>query len=262
MTDAPAPEPTKVDEEARKYEPRLLAYIDVLGWTNLIMQSVSRPELLNELFIGQNWLASVPFAETEGKKFFSQHGLSTDMNLDATHFSDTLVISCPIKSPASDMLLPRVQGICESLLWHGHYTRGAIVVGDLVHRENLIFGPALIEAYKLERDVAKYPRIIVTPAALPHVHPTISLPDGRTTYFRNVRMDFDGLVYVDILGSVAGMQSEKRRSRGFETKVIELVRKKIAKDEGNLGLLAKHNWMLNYLLSVVREAEQEHGSTR
>ena len=44
------------------------------------------------------------------------------------------------------------------------------MVGKLHHDANRIFGPALIEAYHLEKDVAKYPRIILpirSPCRLP-----------------------------------------------------------------------------------------------
>jgi hypothetical protein len=52
------------------------------------------------------------------------------------------------------------------LLHMGFLTRGAIVVGDLFHRDNVIFGPALLEAYQIESREAFYPRIIVSNKAL------------------------------------------------------------------------------------------------
>ena len=52
------------------------------------------------------------------------------------------------------------------LLHMGFLTRGAIVVGDLYHRDNIIFGPALVEAHTIESREAFYPRVIVSRTAL------------------------------------------------------------------------------------------------
>ena len=40
--------------------------------------------------------------------------------------------------------------------------RGAIVKGSLYHDDSMVFGEALIRAYRFEQDVARYPRIVVT----------------------------------------------------------------------------------------------------
>ncbi len=52
------------------------------------------------------------------------------------------------------------------LLHLGFLTRGAIVVGELYHRDNVILGPALLEAHKIESKEAFYPRIIVSQEVL------------------------------------------------------------------------------------------------
>ena len=76
-------------------------------------------------------------------------------------------------------------------LLQGHYTRGAVVVGKLYHFGGTVLGPALIEAYNLEK-VAKYPRVIVTPTARYHSMQNQGAPT-------DIREDFDGIGYVHIL---------------------------------------------------------------
>lgn len=48
------------------------------------------------------------------------------------------------------------------LLQLGFLTRGGITIGPVHHRDNIIFGPALIEAVALEKE-AHYPRIAEPP---------------------------------------------------------------------------------------------------
>ena len=43
----------------------------------------------------------------------------------------------------------------------GYAVRGGIAKGDLVHRGSIIYGPALNVAYRIEKEIAIYPRVIV-----------------------------------------------------------------------------------------------------
>jgi len=44
----------------------------------------------------------------------------------------------------------------------GVFVRRGISIGPLYHDTNVVFGPALVEAYKLESRIAKFPRILVS----------------------------------------------------------------------------------------------------
>nr|WP_317187917.1 hypothetical protein [Acinetobacter gerneri] len=48
------------------------------------------------------------------------------------------------------------------LVWqHNILLRGALTIGEIYHDENMVFGPAMVEAYELESKVAEFPRIIL-----------------------------------------------------------------------------------------------------
>jgi hypothetical protein len=161
--------------------------------------------------------------------------IKEDFPFEASHFSDTIVLSCRPGRPTLQIFALRVQSICAMLL-DGHYTRGAIVVGKVHHEISTVFGPALIEAYELEKNVAKYPRVIVTPDAFPHISPTIP-----------TRTDHDGLVFVDMLGIIADNAAKK----DFSAKVLSQTKERLKKDSNDLGRVAKHQWMIRYIESVI-----------
>jgi hypothetical protein len=48
----------------------------------------------------------------------------------------------------------------------GFFIRGGVTVGDIVHDEHVVFGPALNRAYHLESQVADKPRIVLDPECL------------------------------------------------------------------------------------------------
>jgi hypothetical protein len=130
----------------------------------------------------------------------------------ATHFSDTIVLSCPADARIGWVaFVPRVQRLCTELLRKECLTRGAIVRGPLYHSDHGdIFGPALIDAYRLESKVAYYPRILIADSALPCVETEV-----LWRFCRTARTGSDGLKYLDILGSEAGPSREPRLRGGY-----------------------------------------------
>jgi hypothetical protein len=76
-----------------------------------------------------------------------------------TAFSDCYVLSEVF--PAWHVVAA-VQALGSRLLAEGILTRGGVVQGGAYHNGRVLFGPGIVEAYNLEREVAKYPRIVVS----------------------------------------------------------------------------------------------------
>jgi hypothetical protein len=148
------------------YQKRALAFIDILGWKDLIKRSLEdaaalQPilEALVEMDIAVRSVKQVQAAYHD-KPFSGKYVLQ-----EVAHFSDTVVLSCDATKDAVGHLLFVCQQFCSRLLRSPHLilTRGAIVIGDLVHKDNVIFGPALVEAHCLESKTATNPRVLITP---------------------------------------------------------------------------------------------------
>ena len=85
----------------------------------------------------------------------------------AAMFSDTLVMASPVDLFGDDEvaiagLLLQASWLQLSLAERGFFARGSITLGDFYIRDELVFGPALVEAYHLERDSAIHPRVILS----------------------------------------------------------------------------------------------------
>ena len=63
-------------------------------------------------------------------------------------FSDNFVYSIP--ADFGGRILNFIPKMVRTLLQKGFLIRGGITVGKLYHKENVVFGPALIEAVKIE----------------------------------------------------------------------------------------------------------------
>jgi hypothetical protein len=60
-----------------------------------------------------------------------------------------------------DAICTAAEELSRTLLRAGYFARGAITKGLLYHDHNMVFGPAFLEAYRLETTVSKFPRIMV-----------------------------------------------------------------------------------------------------
>jgi len=113
-------------------------------------------------------------------------------SLQMTAFSDCYILS--EVSPAWHVLAA-VQALGSKFLAEGILTRGAVVEGKAYHKGRVLFGPGIVEAYKLESEVAKYPRILVTESVRGAVW---GYHEGLWES-RLLKRDVDGCWFVDLL---------------------------------------------------------------
>jgi hypothetical protein len=142
---------------------RAVAFLDVLGFTQLIKDSEATPSsmkldgLITVLgshvrFDNQTIDSDVP-AEVRPKYIF---------------ISDSIIFSAPLehgKYDGLDIVILKCIQIAQKLLESGHLVRGGISVGKVWQDSSNVFGSGYIDAYQTEIN-AKHPRIVLSPAAL------------------------------------------------------------------------------------------------
>jgi hypothetical protein len=183
-------------EKPSIYSERYVAFIDILGFGNIVRRSVQSPEQ----------------AEALVQIFDRMHKRWSDQGLQATHehmgedfrvqsFSDCTVISEAATPKGLMYLLLMVTQFSLDLMVSGFLVRGGIAKGLLHHSDQAVFGPAFLDAYALERDIACYPRIIVdkgTHKDFENNH----LADNWDDFSRPaLRHDDDGPVFVDVFSA-------------------------------------------------------------
>jgi len=82
-----------------------------------------------------------------GIEFFSDSFVLTTAEISFSSFV-SLMIACHL----INITLFKETRLC---------TRGAVVIGRFYHHQGIVFGPGVIKAYEMERDKAKYVRMIV-----------------------------------------------------------------------------------------------------
>ena len=137
------------------YEKRIIAFVDILGFKTMIDDS--KADTLLRRKIKEVMEIIRESADTSIKS--SVRKVST--------FSDSAVISYPLTHASALLyLLLDIIHLQLKVGALGVMIRGGIAIGDCYHDGKIVFGPAMIEAYRLENTVAKWPRVVITAEAL------------------------------------------------------------------------------------------------
>lgn len=146
------------------YENRVTAFIDLLGFKDLLSKTIDNknndvPEEIDKIYEAYRSIREVWNLDekdsTRGKR------VPKDSKMITT-FSDCLVISFRTEEESGVFYtLLELKWMIMRLIYKGILCRGAITHGKLIHTPEVLFGPALAEAYLLESKAALYPRVIL-----------------------------------------------------------------------------------------------------
>lgn len=141
------------------YKEYYIAFLDILGFSSKIGKEDAA--IIHGIFTRIKALKRM----TRGTAFDSLAATELEQNTKFLFFSDTIVCAIPTS----------INGAFEALtshcmmIQHGLYLeespvllRGAIVKGKMHINGLEMFGPGLIDAYRMEESLAIYPRIIMT----------------------------------------------------------------------------------------------------
>jgi hypothetical protein len=137
--------------ETKKYETRYCAFLDILGFTDLI------GNIGNEGF-GFEVVRDLLRKIHEPSKFDT----AGTADFRATTISDAIALSSSFSANGLAVLVDAINRLVLGALEEGYFMRGGLCRGLLYHDEEMVFGEAFIKAYRLETNVARYPRIMVT----------------------------------------------------------------------------------------------------
>ncbi len=215
--------------EKIEYSQKIVAFIDILGFKNIVKESEkdnSKLELIYKSLeflkgreLSREWdLKHVEIEEDAQKKGVSSFDIASKTK--CTCFSDSIVISVDynngedINKPIST-LIANIANIGAKFMKEGILLRGAIALGNLIHTSNgLIVGQGLIDAYELESQAASGPRIILSKDILKLLNFPLLSREDRYPYhqylesFADGHMGFHQMIYYQVMQSWTGLDKE------------------------------------------------------
>src|ERR1017187_1663102 len=143
-----------------RYEPMLVTYVDILGFGELVTRK-SAGEISRILRVFNE--------ETAPPRF--KHDIPGMPTEDYVSFSDLTLTCTPLgkrgnQGAVFNQILRIIHAQSILLIDEGVLIRGGISVGPATRSYRKYFGPAIIEAYKLEQKKPGHPRILVDESVL------------------------------------------------------------------------------------------------
>ena len=159
-----------------------------------------------------------------------------------SQFSDSIVVSYRLTERGAvfgmlfDIYLLQIQ-----LVQLGFLVRGAITVGKLFHNNQMVFGPALVEAAELEK-LAMYPRVILGQEVF-ELGSVDMHGESDSTVASLVNLDLDGMYYIDYFGVSPGDFNDGWDDLYQYFSELREVVKNMSYLNRNLSIKLKHSWM-------------------
>ncbi|MGA5695693.1 hypothetical protein [Bacillus cereus] len=237
--------PIEYDSNNPRLIPSVVSFIDILGFSQLGMKAINNGE--GDVFLNQ--------IHTSLNK--ARHAITNQLLLAKVKvFTDNVVIGWPIYGDGEGELGTTFLNLAEyqfSLALDGFFIRGGVSVGPHFMDEETVFGPELITAYKLESQVAVYPRIILSKISKDKVREYISYSPQPDNAFNYVLLeDMDGEWFVNYL-NVLFTWYEDDASRDDYTLFFPLleahrnnIERALATYADDHKLLKKYSWIANY----------------
>jgi hypothetical protein len=169
-------------------------------------------------------------------------------------FTDNIVIGVPLSSPPDRAHEAELGSLIESLCWYqlematrGFFVRGGIGIGDLYIDEDIVFGDALIEAYRIESEVARDPRIVLSTTLDPYIGTHISYYGNpkESPHSQLLLEDADGQLFVNYLGTAFDEDSEAPDLAAIDAhrgRVMAM----LDKHKASPTIWGKYAWVANY----------------
>jgi hypothetical protein len=246
-----------------EYQKTLIVYLDIMGFKKLIEESQRVPtkvDAIIDILKKTKERAAITYPRIVSSR------VSVDA-MEARNFSDLIVRVTPIGvGPISlrqavemeCLILTSVQ--CELFLESGILLRGAMCVGDLYCEKDIVFGPALVNAYQLEESIAVFPRIVIdAKSCMLHGAAESDLP--RVEQF--IQRGEDGAYFIDYLHSVYINMFALSQFKTSETQLLDVHKMQIEMKLQELSgkddrLKQKGLWLALYHNSVLKRLMAEN----
>lgn len=236
------------------YERSILTYTDILGFRELVATrsagEISRAiRIVRDVVQPRRFKSSIPQLDEDDFRNFSDLCLIRRVIAKKDKF--------PAIGQVHSQILHMVHVQSILLADEGILLRGGITVGDAALSYGQLFGPAVIRGYDLEREVARFPRIVVGPEVLDEVKRNRALwihdRDSELQAIRDLlHRDSDGEYFVDYLRVVASELDDPSQYADFLEKHKQFIDKGLRRYKANASVLPKYKWLREYHRATVR----------
>jgi hypothetical protein len=252
-----------------KYEHRVVAFIDILGFRSHIDETTDKAGNDNEKKI-QHMVSAYEAIKKVWEEDDFIAGTKVSSSKRVSIFSDSIVVSFKAEEPNEVFYtLLNLKHLIMTLIYKRLLCRGAVSIGKFLHTDDYLFGPALVEAYTLESKAAMYPRIILDRDVIEASLEGTSVDHKETDEIDYVEslleQDSDGMYYIDYFYKARSELIDSEYDFPEYIEILgELIRKGLmgSSHHGKADLRVKYSWMrerYNRMIDTVQSREALKG---
>ena len=176
-----------MDKEIKNY---FIAYFDILGYENMVKNDNKKLlEMISQV---------IELSESV-KAAIEEQSAAFNMKV----FSDNFLFCTENEYTGLSVFVSALQAI---LTTNNIFVKGALCYGEMCYDEKFVYGKGLIDIYKLESEVAIFPRIILDSSYISAAAKIETQTLGTTVTFNKMKehlpfhqTDFDNNIYLDYL---------------------------------------------------------------
>jgi len=237
------------DDSGPKLKPSVVAFIDILGYRELVNSAANREEsqqILDRLHA--SLLSGHAHVDPNRKDDIRRDIHKKDLSAFRA-FTDNIVIGYPISSDGEielGQIFYDLSYFQTRLTLDGFFVRGAIAVGDLYIDDIAVFGAGLVDAYEAESKLARDPRIVLATSAKEAVRHHIGYYDVPTEAPQNDYLleDSDGQYFLHYLSSLVDENGHVHQAEFGKHK--QCVEAQLALFKSKPPIWSKYLWAANY----------------
>lgn len=253
------------------YREALLSYLDVLGFKKLIEKSVHDAQLFADIL---SLLRHLKGQTGQGGRYVHEQGKPLPQSIfRAFNFSDLVVRATYADTATNYFSLCQWEflylcGIQVDIVCRTDFLiRGAISMGlismepDRKVDDDILFGPALIRAYELEKERPGPPRIVIDSAVIEEA----DRHRGGSLWMEHFHRDGDGKFFIDYLfgAAVDGLYVVSNKPMNLMATMQahkDAVERRIKHLTGeDAGVIEKHRWLVSYHNGTVERLKKHYG---
>lgn len=181
-----------------------VCFLDVLGFSNDVLANwgTNQSDPLEKMLAIKREMPGFESIKDDGasesvRKYVCRVNTFSDSVMICFGYSNKLIVGDLVLG--LEAILANVAYVWSTFILNGYTIRGAIDFGGIYWDENELIGPAFVNAYRLESQVAKNSRVIVS-SQLNQIFANLACKYKSTLtdhLFRSFRRDVDGYLIVD-----------------------------------------------------------------
>lgn len=250
-----------IEDMYQHYRDKIVCYFDILGWQEKIKKSENDPyetERIIKIYLRCKNLFEDYFRVN-----------SDDFQINIT--SDSFFISWDSKIRNNRKILNIIKMMVQSLAYQEFFMRGGICLGKIKHDGAIIIGPAITEAYLLEKKCAIYPRIIFSR----QITEDMIKPQNTQSHLNNLRTknyskDSDMFIYIDYFSfkkdaRIVDLTSNEEDPKLIGQEEYYLKLRKLIKDNlksDDPKILMKYEWMKDKFNKAIELYVEDYSTKR